>query len=1184
KRPETSAFAGVENILVVTYTEAATAELRVRILEKIRLVLKGLQLIKQSLKPSGNLAEDQLKDILKQLEDGFVSDLFTDHFQDSANKDITILENAISQLKLAILSFDEAAIYTIHGFCKKMLTDYSLEAQAGFDFNFITNQNFLIDECVNDFWRTQVYQSNKSNAEFFLSFFETPAEITEYLNPIINKPYTLFKPAAEGLFKNFFASVRKHYQKLGEEWQMKRTEIMELIESNADCFLKPYRISIPLMSQELDHYFSKGIPTDVAGVVVNFSQSIIDSNKMQKKKCQELDLSHSFFKSFEDYSSIKEKLVANIIPSLVIDFIHRKAEANILSFDDLLQNLHKSIKQTGGDELKQNIRKRFQVAMIDEFQDTDPIQYEIFHDLFFNHIPLFFIGDPKQSIYNFRGADIFAYFKAVKDANSISHLKTNWRSCTDLVKAFNTIFTGLDGENSQFIYRDKIKYSESKGAPNKPERLLVIEDQEPAPFHLWFQDDPDITSAPKTRELIANATVGEITRLLNLGAQKKAFIKSIDPSNPPTPIEPKDIAILVSAHKDADLFQQALRLKNIPSVQKGTQNIFETKEFAEIKLLLKGVLEYHNESILRPVFVTEIFDLNGETILNLNQDEQKWEEIVDTFRVLNQIWQHKGLASMLQYFMGKENLRERFLKYDDGERKLSNFIQISEILMRTQTENQIDNSGLIQWMDQIQQSPDDYPENEIRLETDDKAVSILTIHASKGLQFPIVFCPFGWSEGKKDGKVMYHDSRNDDQLTWDLLKSENNQKKSAQEKLAERIRLAYVAFTRAKCCCYTTWWKSSYYKGSSYSYLFNRKIFNCSSKEFKSISIEDYLDELNQFQDLSDGSIEVAALPPGTDELYIPPKNETEVLVCQTLDKQLYSNSRTYSFTGLTHQQPYFQTESKPGEKDVGEVDSDEPNALDTANNGLVNFPGGITTGNFFHDILENTDFSSAEPPEAMVLEKLNLHGYDKGWLETVLQLIEDVRTLPLKSTYSLKKSFKFSAIPPNQIVKEMAFQYSINQVTLDKMIEVVKSAKQIPIHLALQTSLESIQYQELNGFMRGFIDMVFYHQGRYFILDWKTNNLGKNLEDYSPQNLQSKINEFQYNLQYFIYSIALHKYLKTRITDYKFDQHFGGVYYLFLRGIQSNNDQYGVYYESLAESQVVIETLGELFEGGQNV
>lgn len=1190
KEHQTSKPAGVENILVVTYTEAATAELRVRVLEKIRLVLKGFQFVNQSFQSSGDLSAKDLKDILKPFNDEFVCDLLISGFPELTAENVGHLESAMMRLKLALLSFDEAAIYTIHGFCKRMLTDYSLEAQSGFDFNFITNQKYLTDECVNDYWRKQVYQSDRSRADFFLSCFETPAVITEYLEKIISKPYTLLTPAAGGLTPTWFSSINKQYQDLKVAWKAHRDEIMALIESNQACLLAEYRKAIPLMSKALDRYFALNAPTYLKGAVVYFSQAIIDASKMKKKACQELDLSHSFFKSFEDYyemvGTAKEELVADIMPLLNKDFQNRKAEANILSFDDLLQNLHKALKRSGGEALKSKIKSRFQVAMIDEFQDTDPIQYEIFHDLFFNQIPLFFIGDPKQSIYNFRGADIFAYFKAVKDADVQSYLKTNYRSCTDLVKAFNTIFTGLDDENSQFIFKDKIQYTPSEGAPKKPERFLYVEGEAPAPFQLWFQNDPDIVAAPKTRELIVEATVSEITRLLNLGVQGKAVLKSGDPSQSPKPVEPKDIAILVSSHKNAEQFQQALRLKNIPSVQRGTQKIFETKEFSEIKMLLKGVLEYHNEAALKPVFVTEIFDLNGEGLLNLFQEEQKWEEQVDSFRKLNQIWQQNGLAPMIQNFMTRENLRERFLKYNDGERKLSNFIQISEILMRVQTEKQFDNSGLIQWMELIQQSPDDYPENEIRLETDDEAVSIITVHASKGLQFPIVFCPFSWTTGKKLTDIMFHDDKNGDQLTWDLLKSEENKEIAAREKLAEQLRLVYVAFTRAKCCCYTAWGIINGTQNSCYTYLFNRKIFNNTDPK-KEISIDDYWAELEQFQQLSNGAIALSALPAGTDDLFIPGKKHTDALVCQSLGKQLSSTDRTYSFSGLTHQQSHFQTESKPGDKDVGEVDTVTPVSPDTdadTTDELMDFPGGMITGNFFHDILENTDFKSTEPPTVMVSEKLNLYGFGEERSDTVLQLIEDVRTLPLKSAATPDEPFFFSSIPRNQIKKEMAFQYSINQVTLDKMIEVLKSVEQTPILQALQVSLESIPYQELNGFMRGFIDMVFCHQGRYYVLDWKTNNLGKKYQDYSPENLQSKINDFHYNLQYFIYSIALHKYLKTRIQDYQFDQHFGGVYYLFLRGIQSNSDQYGVYYESLAESQVVIERLGELFQGDQNV
>ncbi len=1169
----------VGNILVVTYTEAAIAELRIRICEKLRRTLNGFKTIKkQQLKP-GSIDKKQLLSELEAPDDPFINDLvlFAMPLIENSSE---CTDRIINQLKLAFLSFDEAAIFTIHGFCKRMLSDYALEAQSGFDFEFTTNQSQMIEECVSDFWRNQVYQADSQYADFFLSFFKTPSEITSYFTAVINKPYSDLLPAAGRLDKDWFAALMKQYRQLQKEWANDKSEIRALIDENEEGIYKNYRKDVAKLFNHMDQFFSQSVPTGLPAIAKNLTPLVI--RKMTKTQYE--SITHSFFDTFEPFyhtmAHLKEHLVADCIPILTDDFRRRKERINLLSFDDLLINLNEALNQQSGNELTDKIRKRFQLALIDEFQDTDPIQYEIFHHLFYNHIPLFLIGDPKQSIYNFRGADIFAYFKAVRDGGTKTHLTTNWRSCQDLVKAFNAIFSEV-GAHDQFVFKDKIQYTDSAGTPSKPDRSLIVEGRKPAPFQFWFHKADDPIASADIRTQILQATVAEIVRLLNLGVEGHAGFETGDPLTPFQPVEPKDIAILVSSHRQATMFQNALRAKNVPSVQKGTGNIFETKEFYEIKCLLKAVAEYHHEASLKPVFVTDLYDYQGDELLALFENEEQWERVVDEFQRLNKTWHKKGLFAMFRQFMTRQTIRERLLSFEGGERKLSNFIQICEILHRVQVEDQLDNPGLIQWMEMIVHSPQDYEDNEIRLETDDDALSILTIHSSKGLQFPIVFCPYAWSTGKRTSEVMFHDPEHSDRLTWDLTGQDQNKKKAKLERLAEQIRLTYVAFTRAEYCCYTAWGKINRYGDSCYNHLFH-KGFKGQKGGYDKIPIDVFRQDLLDLQKRSDHTIAVTELPAGSSKPFRPNPIQDPDLVVRVIDKSPQPASGIFSFTSLTQKEGDHPVEAD--DHDIGEEDQTEPTDLEKSPLSLLSFPGGITTGNLFHDILEHVDFQSADLPSEMVITKLKNYGFAEERGPLILDLIGYLRTLLITSDYTGEEPFSFSMITPDQMVREMPFYFVLNQVALAKTIEITQSSGSTPLHTALLDNLKFIPHDSINGFMKGFMDMVFCYQGRYYILDWKTNILGTQLEDYSADRIRNKINEYHYNLQYLIYSVALHQYLKQRIPDYDYGRHFGGVFYVFIRGIQDDTGQYGIYYESLAPFRELIESLESLFRGAPHV
>ncbi|NQU62958.1 MAG: UvrD-helicase domain-containing protein, partial [SAR324 cluster bacterium] len=666
----------VENILVVTFTEAATSELRERIREKIRIALQVFESAKNEIKSDEPLIAHLVENSLEP-------------------------EQSLRVLKTALAQFDEARIFTIHGFCRRELLDHTFESHSRFDTEFIKDQRELLLEIVADFWRSLLYQSTENLTAFLMTHFSDPQKLLQLVTPVLNKPLkrTLTDLEKENRVE-MIQRAEEIFKSLSRTWPQSRSELEEILINHPGLNHNPYnRKNVPNWLGEMDKYIESGNPFLLPKNFFRFSLTTVS----QKFNGKSAPPDHPVFHLCRDLNplskSIKILLQEELINYAKEELKNRKQLRNILSFDDLLKNLRDALRGPMAEKLAERLRTKYHVALIDEFQDTDPVQFEIFDTIFktASH-PVFFIGDPKQSIYNFRGADIFAYLNAQLETDTPYTLEKNWRSDNDLIEAINAIFSFRE---NPFLF-EKIAFYPSSSAGKNLARGFQIDGQPQIPLQMWYVDDEGKTILkPAGLQKVTTAVAGEIARLLNLGLAGRAsiLVNTSAGEMDKIAVAPKHIAILVRKHKEAEVLQLALSRLSVPSVINTRATVFNAPEFEEVTTLLQAIAEPASAHRVKRALVTHIMGLNGEQLQQLDTDENGWERILEKFQNYRQTWSEAGFYAMIRRFIRQEQVRSRLLELEGGERKLTNLLHIVELFHEAENNNRFGMTGLLKWAD-----------------------------------------------------------------------------------------------------------------------------------------------------------------------------------------------------------------------------------------------------------------------------------------------------------------------------------------------------------------------------------------------------------------------------------------------------------------------------------------------------
>ncbi|RLA92888.1 MAG: exodeoxyribonuclease V subunit beta, partial [Deltaproteobacteria bacterium] len=772
----------IDQILVVTFTEAATGELKERIRTRIKQALETFSLGKS--------------------EDYFLNELVERQKSPALS---------LQTLREALRSFDQAAIFTIHGFCLRILQENAFESSVLFDTELITEQENIKREVVEDFWRNHLYRASPLFIHYTINHKLTPEKLINMLGNRIDRPYYKIIPKAEIPDSS---SLEKEYQACFEEvnkaWNKAGAEVENILRSH-EGLKKDYTKNITTWIQNMDQFLSSGSNKLSSYEAYNkFTSSELKRSVKKNYSPPE----HPFFKlcdNLKEKQQALEKAFGQQVVGLKYKLFNyakeelerRKEANNVQSFDDLLIKLRRALSGEGGEELAKAIRSKFKAALIDEFQDTDPIQYDIFKKVFSKGKSiLFLIGDPKQAIYGFRGADVFAYLDAASQVNHRYTLKENWRSEPDLITAINTIFGNKD---HPFVYKE-IKFQPARPAEKQELEVLKLDESSRQPFQLWFLNAVKLTepgkSIPKNQaqEMIFNAVAGEIVRLLNLSRKNRAFLGK-------RPLKERDIAVLVRKNAEARMIQKALSALNVHSVLYSTESLFETYEALEMERIIAAIVEPNNEVFIRAALSTEMIGVKGEELENLLKDDTGWDKWLIKFKEYHNLWNERGFIVMFRRLLAELTVLTRLMSLPGGERRATNVLHLTEVLHQVSIDKKLAMTSLLNWLSEQRASGRGRKEEyQLRLESDENAVNLVTIHKSKGLEYPVVFCPFTWG-GSKLAKstelVEFHSKENNRQLTLDLGSEEEERHRMLAEKeqLAENLRLFCVARSRAEDRC-----------------------------------------------------------------------------------------------------------------------------------------------------------------------------------------------------------------------------------------------------------------------------------------------------------------------------------------------------------------------------------------------
>jgi exodeoxyribonuclease V beta subunit len=1147
-----------EQILVVTYTEAATKELHARVRRRIREALDVMR---------GGATEDAF---LVGLRDRAIE----------AGK----AENAAVLLEAALAEFDMASIFTIHGFCLRALQDHAFESGALYDTELVTDQSALAGEVVDDFWRERFFGNANRLLGYALLKGYSPDSFMKFLKSLqLSERDDVVPVYGEAEIDRLELLCTSAFDEVCHLWSMEKESVSTLLRtdrglSRAEKFYRADKVERLLSS--MDSFVSAGNPF---GIFAGFDK-LAASGIQKGTKSSGTAPSHPLFDACQRLMMVvDERLLA--LKSELVAFYRlrlpvRKRESNIRFFDDLLADLYHALSDgQDAEALAGALRNRYRAALIDEFQDTDPVQYEIFRRIFAgSDSPLFLIGDPKQAIYSFRGADIFAYLQAAADVGEERRftLNINWRSVPKLIDGFNRLF---DNAHVPFVF------------DNIPSPPLVAGRELP---ETGKSDGPPLELCLIDSGSGDGSMNGGNAERFAAGACASMVAETIAGGT-----EPAAIAVIVRTHRQARMMQAALREYGIYSVMRSDESVFASIEADEVRLLIAALADPGREPLVRAALVTSLFGLNGSDIARINDDEAAWAERLQQFRGYRQLWLDRGFMVMSRELMRRETVRERLLALagSSGDRALTNVLHCFELLHQEAHKRGLCMEGLVSWFSERVVSKDPGEEFQIRLESDEPAVRIVTAHVSKGLQYPVVFCPFQFGTvNNADEVVLFHDHKG--RMVRDFGSAEINwhRRVAARESLAENLRLFYVALTRAerRCVLFTGRIVDGGSSGrppqlSPSSYLLyvsdearrNPEPVDEARRELGALDTTAMAKRLQELADGSDGAIQVRRITPGDDlqRPLLPSESpERPPLILRRFGAGLDTDWRIASFTSfsrrshMTFELPD-RDESAPEQQPPA-----VPLVLHETDRTIFAFPRGAGAGILMHSIFETLDFASASEKdvEDAAGKALDRYGFDRDWQPCLKEMVHEVLTTQLSSPGG---HFTLGGLKRKAWSTEFEFFFPLKRITSPRLAEVLVRHGIIPAGTDPGAAAWALDFSPVKGMLMGFMDMVFEANGRFWLLDWKSNHLGNGLEEYRRENLGKVMTDNLYHLQYLLYTVALDRFLSLRVPGYRYSTHFGGVIYVFLRGVSAEQGEPYGFYRDLPPEALIRELGGLLIE-----
>lgn len=1135
----------IEEVLVVSFTRAATAELKQRIQQHLT-EMHGLL--------AGSLSPEDVEPLL--LEQLALWDQAAAAGEASLERDVLR-----RKLKQALAGFDNASILTIHGFCQKMLREHAFSAASTLEEADAGDASAIFEEVVEDFLRRE------------LDAHPGEPDIAQCL--------------AEG-----------------EDWTSKLEKLCGTPEK-----LVP-RSFVDKDGRDLS------LPAEPP--------------KRAKKAAPPAEE-----EGFDERGYLRGMLArfAAVCPQ---EAAKKKREAGIVTFDDFLVQMWRRLDDDLSGGFAAAIRRACRAVLIDEFQDTDPLQFAIFERLFISaplseeekaqKRALFFVGDPKQAIYRFRSADLNTYLRAkrlIGRIGRIDSLRTNFRSTPGLVDAFNAFFGLAKCTPLGPFQRADLPYEAVRAAPGRTGlyRRVSAGGVEPmTPMEIWgCWGSQMYANAELARTAAASAVAEDIAKLLDESAKNTALAEASDgravvgvfaiekngalADAPLGCVRPADIAILVRARGDADAVRAALAKHNIRARMREQKDVMDTPEARELYLVLTAVNSPGDERALRAARATRFI---GDTLSMISSnDESRRIEIRAVFEESAKNWRRTGVAAAFQGLMSRFDVAGRLLKLENGDRTVANYNHLIEVLHeagRTQTTP----SGLLTWFDReiaASMAPGAQVDEarRLRLESDDNVVTIETIHSSKGLQYPIVYLPFAQALrglGQKSAALLdYPEGPTGGMRLRISHERAALSAASKTEEAEEMARLAYVAMTRAAkrlvvVCPYTS--QNAKNPGKSHWMVNENAVMRILAgtagrvdfDEAKALAAALHAPIL-QPEEFSRIGPDGRPAPIALRELSLLETGDADALTQVRLRERptlsvaparpRHAAWQTSSFSKLARSledqpaavRPFYGAERRAV---LGEPD-------------ILAFPAGPQPGTCLHAIFEHADFQ--RHAAGTIEGEAAREALAKAMVERFLAIADEAKKAnavkgAAKMLFDVLNAEilpgrRLRDVPPEHRFAEMEFLVHMHAALTPELLAQALSL------LDPKYAVPALSHEKLTGFMTGFVDLAMAVDGRYWVVDWKSNAIAQTPEGFTQEAMDREMTRHHYRLQYLIYLVALRRLLKARLGPHFRPDMVGGAIYVFVRGVRAGqttvSNPQGIVRDEVRPE--VLEMLDEIFSRG---
>ncbi|MDQ6815734.1 MAG: UvrD-helicase domain-containing protein, partial [Bacteroidota bacterium] len=1006
-------------------------------------------------------------------------------------------KEAVQQLlKDAVLFLDETAVLTIHSFCQQTLTEFAFETNQLFGSDTLKDMPALIESEVNKFWRQNITTMHVNLLgqllEHGLSRTDLQGVIKEHIS---GKRYFQYdENESYSICDEDQMKLSKTIKELGEKDREIKECVYENVRKNAN-HLRSITDANKWAKVSLSHLVDS--PPEFVNVIVGkkgtgYIDKLYGGILAQHSECDELVEEKNRL-----LQTIINKIYCHAIATVTKAIDQYKHRNSLLGFDDMIVNLHKAVVHDQHTNLISQLQKKYKAVFVDEFQDTDKLQYEIFHTTFGGGSNiLFYIGDPKQSIYAWRKADIFTYFKASDEVSNKYGMNVNYRSSASFINAMNLFFKPHPGFDTFYF----------NGQEHSIDYINVESPEKNKKGKLLFNGYPDVPItiySNKDNAEIAETVTAQIIRLLENNEY------TIDQHEISRRIRPSDIGILVRKNKQAIAVKACLAKRGIPAVTIDDSKILQSEEAVYVLYLLEALIDL-SRSAINKALLSPFTGYDTKAVLALNE-----EAVLNDFRQYKDIWDKDGVYSVLMKFVSDYQVRTLLLRNhtENGERTIANLFQVIEVLHKVQSEKQFSVLELVSWLkrgiDGMQTEGDEF---EQRVESDEEAVKIVTLHKSKGLEYNIVFAPYL----DLDTKIHFRFCSFRDTETGNYIFADSKYLTSEQQAIAdeqteqENRRLIYVAITRAVYKCYINKSLAGYYKDSSLvPFVTALKGTDPTLIHFE----ESPIIPSNYYYTKADEPALVNEQAPVNFQL-------------------LQANWRKMSYTALSA--THAATPKNNSNNATGEYEHFIFKQLSK----------GSKTGNLLHDIFENAELSTNTYwyyPIQDALKKFAPKHRDE-WAAMLQQLLHHVTNAKIEVG---GETFTLAEVDKNKRLNELEFDFNVPEFNPSDLTALEQSGRRISVKY----------YESLEGIMNGKMDMFFEHNSKYYILDWKSNFLGDLQDNYKKEVLAEAMSENNYHLQYLLYTVAAKKYLESRLPVFDYNNDFGGIIYLFVRGVRAGMD-----------------------------